>query len=449
MPIPVINYAAMEPQGNPMLEGLIPAILQGLQMGYAPSVLKEQLEAQRLKNQSSKIENQYAPQMSEADIAYKQAQVPHLNAQTGFLNQQSQYYAPNILADILYKNNQGKASQFAIDNPLLNSAGPAGQIGAAIYLKNHPELMSGPMGSGTPNSKTDLQPMEDMSQSILDAMKAEVDRKRSFADFYGQRSEGFKFNSLPLDERKYLIAQATSMGYDPIDAEEKYFQGYTIEDLAKDKGIDTKNIPSPQYRPTGTTVTRLQQREQLLSEINVLDEKVSNAITPYSRRFNGYSPKQIIEAISNKNVDKQAEYLAARALYPELVSMRVRLMQGTVGIEALREITESSMGNISAYASLTSPEVYAKTNENIIKWLSDAANAANKKANPSASDIKNEALKKALTISDKDKEALVESGVATKANMVKLGSPDGQIFYVPEDKVDAAFKKYPNLQRED
>jgi hypothetical protein len=53
---------------------------------------------------------------------------------------------------------------------------------------------------------------------------------------------------------------------------------------------------------------------------------------------------------------------------------------GNVGIEAIREMTGTSMGHLNIVQGMVSPGVYKKANEYVDEWLSDAVDAANKKA---------------------------------------------------------------------
>lgn len=202
----------------------------------------------------------------------------------------------------------------------------------------------------------------------------------SLADYRNQRLTMNQWTSLPTDNKKSLLAQARAMGYDDNDAARLFSQGKSIEDLAKDKGLDPNNLPDPDYAPTGSVVANTQKRNQSLSEINKLNPILTSAIEPYSRRINGYSPAQIAGAISGDDPDKQAKFLAARALMPEMSALRAKAMGASIGIEALREIQNSSMGNIKVFGSLVSPEVYSKANSYIDQWLEQAVTASNKVA---------------------------------------------------------------------
>jgi hypothetical protein len=106
MPIPVINYAALPPSGDMAARGMIPALQQGFQLGMSPFVAQQELEKNKLANALAKVNLQYAPQTAEAELAYKQAQTPYLQAQTNQTNLQSQYYPQDIMSQIALRGAQ-------------------------------------------------------------------------------------------------------------------------------------------------------------------------------------------------------------------------------------------------------------------------------------------------------------------------------------------------------
>lgn len=73
MPIPVINYAAIPAQGNPLFKGLLSALQQGLQLGATPSSIRDERKQRQLANALSQIKLDYAPRQMEADIQQSEA----------------------------------------------------------------------------------------------------------------------------------------------------------------------------------------------------------------------------------------------------------------------------------------------------------------------------------------------------------------------------------------
>ena len=116
-----------------------------------------------------------------------------------------------------------------------------------------------------------------------------------------------------------------------------------------------------------------------LEELKSLEKPLEEAIAPYSQKIYGYSPQQLADAIKNTDPDKQAKFLAARALQPELSALRLNVAGAKVGITAIQEMTNKSLGKSNIYEGLVKPQVYKKMQEYITKWVSDAGKAYNDK----------------------------------------------------------------------
>jgi len=339
-----ISPSAWQIDDYSMWGNLMPAIAQGIKLGSMPQHLQQESQKAALQNALSKIALQYAPQDAQADLNYKNAQSQYLQGQAA-------------------------TQQQSLDNPLLGQPGPAGQIGALDWLIKNPPASS--------SQAPQLQTYNDMVKSLKDAISAQTNQRNTMSDYYGAKTDTLSWNSLPVDQKKSLLAQAGGMGIDPVDAQSQFISGKTIADLAKERGFDPGNLPTPVYPATQTDITRIHQRGSALQEINALEQRLTGAMAPYSNRFNGYSPKQIGEALTNENPDSQAQFLAAQALMPELAAARVKALNGQVGIEAIREITNASMGNIKTFQSLVRPEVYTQANKYVDQWLNEAAGKAN------------------------------------------------------------------------
>lgn len=349
------------------------------------------------------IELQFAPRMAQADLESKRANTGYTGANTRNLN---------------FKN----------QNPLFGQTGTAGQLGALIYLQNNPELLSSfEEGNNThkdlpgnvaasnekysPWKREDLQINEegigrlknlmtaqstmpqpsqgmgsagiapqkknDMLSLLRDSITGDIKRKNAYGELANKKVENYGYGQLTADQKRAWVAQAAGMGIGANEARGFFNNGGSIEDLAESKGFNPDDIPEPIYNPTQTDLSRAHFRQQAMAELNLLDKHITEAGAPYSRRFDGYSPKQIMEALSGENIEGQAQYLAARALMPEMAALRLKIQNGQVGIEGIREVLHSSMGNINAFQGLVSPEVYALTQQYIDTWINEAAEKAN------------------------------------------------------------------------
>ena len=345
MPLPLPEYKSLGSQ-----------IVNQLNKLSQNELLNEQVHG-------AQIDNEFSPQLNKLKVQQgrqKNEMFPEELKQQQLANQLRQLeleqYKPKTESEMAYKNALTQKMAFQQQNPLYGQPGVAGQIGAA--------QISDPQ----------------TSQMIMQSLKNKQQQIQSDADLNSKRAEGYTFNTLPMPDRQYLLAQAAGMGIEPNEAATRFNKGETIDQMASSQGFDPQNKPEPVYPLTPSGQTQLKMRQAANAEIKVLGSKISDAMAPYSRKIMGKSPKQIIEAIKGQEPDSQAKLLAAKALQPELASIRLRMGGGNVGIEAIREMTNSSMGHIGTFEALVSPEVYKKTNEYVDKWLTEAVEAANSKA---------------------------------------------------------------------
>lgn len=108
MPLPVVNYAALPASGDPFQSGLAESIQNGFKLRYMPDMMKEQLRQQQLANALSQVQAQYAPQMTQAELEYKQQMPANLQAQTGLTQEQAKYFGPSAMSNIGLQGAQTK-----------------------------------------------------------------------------------------------------------------------------------------------------------------------------------------------------------------------------------------------------------------------------------------------------------------------------------------------------
>lgn len=415
---------------------------RGIQNQYLPQTLQQQLQQLQLRNAQLGIQNQYMPGQLQANIGLTQAQTgtqqampAYYRAQTGligteaaknqFLLNNPMMMLPGIAGQLggylwLQQHNPSLFNQVNGGSPIpqtqptaaptqnnvppstmsmapQNSAlfGPQNPAPAQIAgfpasqnavipnaanannmpqnaLAATPSIMpsaQNPNGMPNPNSLGNL---------LLQGITLPLQKDMAMTRYYQARGQGYNWSQLPADQKDSLIAQATGMGVDPNKALPYFMQGGTIQGMATQLGLDPNNLPDPIYPATKGSLTQIQRRQQALSEINTINPVLTSAIAPYATRFDGYSPSQIADSISNDNPDQQARYLAARALQPEMSALRVKAMGGQVGIQAIQEITNSSMGNLKAFGPLINPQVYKASQQYLDQWIQQAAQTANK-----------------------------------------------------------------------
>lgn len=337
MVLPVINYAGLPVSGDPLQEGLQAAILNSIKMRYAPEMAAQSSLGSQLTNRLDEeklkaliLENQYAPQTKEANLQ-------------------------NQITESLLRQVQAEKDRFYLDNPLFTRSGPAGQIGALEYLKK----------KGSPLADV-------LDKSIQANLGGQIAR----TDLANKQASAFNYSKLPMPQKTEMIAQASGMGIMPDEANRRFSQGETVEDIAKGLNIPLDKLPPPIYGATPQTISRVQQRKQIVAELDSIRPFISESLEPYATRFDGYSPKQISDALSGENVDKQARYYAARALEPELARLMASIGTGNVGIELVREIENASFGHLKDFP-IQKKAVFKLSQKYISDQLKQAAARAN------------------------------------------------------------------------
>lgn len=69
-----INFAAIEPAGNPAARNLISNLMQGYQAGLTPQIMQRQAEKEQLSNAFQRLQNKYYPEQQRLEAALKNAQ---------------------------------------------------------------------------------------------------------------------------------------------------------------------------------------------------------------------------------------------------------------------------------------------------------------------------------------------------------------------------------------
>lgn len=479
MSLPVEMFPLLSPsQISPVMTGISQAnqlYAQSMQNKYLQPDLQAALRKQQLSNQISQAQANVAPQMSAAQLAYQQAKTPNLNAATQYVLSGQ---LPEAQSQAGYIGTMAGKNQFQLNNPATMLPGLPGQIGGLATLRNMGLLADGStppaapptqnadfvngMNNGVPmrapgmpsagnmapsaqnngqilppspfsSSQSGIPSFQDATNLLVKSMMAQPEANIARADYYNKMASGYDFKSLPPTEKSYLIAQAAGMGVEPQTAAMYFNNGGTLNSLASSKGLDQNNLPAPIYAATPQTVQLIQRRSQALNEINTIQPQITSGMAPYARQFNGYSPSQIADAIQNDNPDQQARFLAARALMPEMASLRLKAMGGNIGIEAIKEVNNQSMGNIKSFQSLVSPKVYTAAQNYVDNWINQGAEAANKVGLAGT-------LANTGGINPSTQVINPQNSSAQNNSMITMKAPNGELFHLPASKLQAALK---------
>ncbi len=374
--------------------------------------------------QGQNITNQYLPKTLQEEIALKAAQrelygaqAQHYGAETQGLNQQNE----------LDKN-----------YPNLRAPGLAGQLANFYYMEDKyaksganqpPQMQNGESYIPSINKQPTTDRRQQLEQAIAKATQARsqnegtpttvlkninylrdaqegfipgTNRKQVFTSKeeqartiaalnhslpheYGQKTEHQKiidaagdFDRMPVDAKKLLLGQAAAMGITPDKSTKLLRSGKTIEDIAKMQGFDPENMPEPSSFNSAKDLSTIKARNAALNEHKVIGDFVTKSLAPYSRTFEDYSPKQIIDSITHSNPKQLIDFLAARALQPELNSLRIITAGGKPTVHALTQMQEKSMNNIHAFQSFVDPKDWEAAQHRVGEILEKGLNAANK-----------------------------------------------------------------------
>lgn len=189
---------------------------------------------------------------------------------------------------------------------------------------------------------------------------------------------GNQFDKLPVNDKKQSIALMKGMGVDPVEAVAYLRQsGNSPSKYAENIGVDITTV-IPDYAAGEQNIKEAQQAEAYMREMESFEERINEGLGEYQNKIMGYSFKQIADSADGKNTDKVAKALAARALQPELIALRLKIMKANVGIEALRELESKSLGSLNIIESLVDKKTFNKAQDYMSKWIKEAGTRRNK-----------------------------------------------------------------------
>ena len=168
---------------------------------------------------------------------------------------------------------------------------------------------------------------------------------------------GNSFDKLPTNDKKQAVALMKGMGADPVASVQWLRSGKSPTDYANDHGIDISTV-EPDYSLGEQNIKMAQQAASNMDELDSLEKHITGGLGEYQNKIMGYSMEQIKDALDGTNPEKQGKALAARALLPELSALRLKIAGGNIGIEALREMEDKSLGKIKVFESLVDKKVY-------------------------------------------------------------------------------------------
>ena len=342
MPLQIIDYSKAPLLDSPA-KNIFENVLKGYQMSQEPAKMKEEQSARQLANQLKGLEVEHKPKEYELDDKGKM----FANAlKSKALEHYDETYG---LERDLKKAQIQKALQ----------AGVGGNQKAngkyANWLVAHPDSTQ-----------------EERTQAYDQINALETEHEQTIINRSKDVIAGNSFDKMPVNDKKQAVALMKGMGVDPVQAvaylREK---GNSPSSYAEEKNIDINTV-EPDYAAGEQNIKMAQQANAYMDEIDTLDKHINDGLGKYQNKIMGYSLEQIADAAEGSNPDQQARALAARALLPELNSLRLKIAGGNIGIEALRELEQKSLGKLNVLESLVDSETYTKAQDYMTNWIKEA-----------------------------------------------------------------------------
>jgi hypothetical protein len=111
--------------------------------------------------------------------------------------------------------------------------------------------------------------------------------------------------------------------------------------------------------------------------MNAIEGHISDGLAPYARKdFGNYSLKQMADAVKSDDPHKQAKFLAASALQPELQAMRLGVLNAPVGQRMINGMIEKSHSVGDTLRQTLTPETYSLMQKYMNDWINEAAEVA-------------------------------------------------------------------------
>lgn len=327
-------------------------VLKGYAISQEPAKMQEEQSARQLANQLRKLEVEHKP--TEYALNDK-----HVSLANSLSDKANAHYEEKFALEQAYKQSQ-------IDkNNRPASAGalkPNGAVANEDYIWN----MEHPGRDITPEEQQHVDKLKAALKVSQDSTTANKDRKE-------QIIRSAYFTSQPAKWKDQQFAIAAGMGIPSSEASKAFInEGKTVSELAKEKGIDPTKI-IPVYPMANENIKQYQIRSSLVSELLNFEKNLADIQGKYSRKFLGYSPKQIWEALKDKDPEEAGMILAARNLAPEISALRAKIaINGAIGIEALKELTSKSLGNLKIFEPLVSEKARNAMSRYTDKLIMDA-----------------------------------------------------------------------------
>jgi len=329
-------------------KNLFENVLQGYKIEQEPAKMAQETQQRELSNKLKKLEVEHKP--TEYSLSDQEKTLANSLKDLALKHQPKEYSLADALKEEQLKQLQRTGGK--------GGAKVNGMV--ANFVATHPEA-----------TQDEIKAFADqVLQSQLRHTEAVTGRSEDI-------TSGSSFDKQPVNEKKRAIGLTTAMGIDPIEGLKLLRSGQSLRDIADSKGFLLEEL-TPMYPLGEENVKQLQKRSGFVNEIKNLEDKIIGGMGKYQNKLYGYSLEQMADALSGENPEEQGKVLAARALQPELAALRLKVAGGNIGIEAIRELQDKSLGNLKILESLVDSPTYIAMQKYMTKYLEEAANEFNR-----------------------------------------------------------------------
>lgn len=347
MPIPFVDFSKIPTQDS-AVGHIFENILKGYAMSKEPQKMQEEQSARELANKLRSMEVEHKPK--EYELNDKQKSLANSLQAKALEHYEEKFGLERDLkkAQIQKALNPSSSAQ--------SSLKPSGSIANALYIQD----LESKFGADDPRvvAAKKAQEIEQHSKEV------NTQTKEKYAN-------SLAYRSLPTDEKKRAVALLTGMGIDPTEGEKLLVEGKSLTEIAKEKGVNKDDV-IPVYPLGGENIKQTQRRGAFVNELAVLDKHITESLGKYQNKIGGYSLQQMADAVRGEDPDFQGKVLAARALGPELSSLRLKAAGANIGIEAIKELQNKSLGNLKILESTVDTKAYVAMQKYMNQWLYEA-----------------------------------------------------------------------------
>ena len=215
-----------------------------------------------------------------------------------------------------------------------------------------------------------------LQRSNYDAMKQKLEP----SIIKQQYANAIAWRGIDAQDKARSLAYAAGMGVDAPTASKFFTKGGTLGEMAKQLGYNLENV-RPNYAPVTKTLGSEQQQSLAMAAMRPVEANITDWMAPYSKRFAGYSFKNIVQQISGDDPEQQAKFFAAYTLVPELMAARTRALQGTFGEGFYQSARESSFGKLKAMRNLMTPQVWKLSQQYVEQTYDESLKSARSNLN--------------------------------------------------------------------